>query len=79
MFTLKIDGQTYTKDTLAECSNIYCRIRDELGLGASDFPPVPIRRHPHREPLGYVAYNGRIFAGKPRAWTPTTQVLYDNR
>ena len=77
IYTFTLRRKKYALGSLAECSDAYSRVRDELGFGASRLPPAPLSLD--GSPIGYVAYNGRIFAGDPMAWKPSTEILYDNR
>lgn len=69
----------YSADTMAELSAIYCRLRDASQEGASTFSPVLVRETGRALPIGHIAYNGRIFAGRPQEWSSATKLLYDNR
>ena len=72
-------GERYEAPTLAECSAIFSRIRDESLQGASEFPErVLIREVGFRLPFGRFSYNGRIWRGVG-AWQPGDVPLYDNR
>ena len=77
IYTFTLRRKKYALGSLAECSDAYSRVRDDLGFGASRLPPAPLSLD--GSPIGYVAYNGRIFAGNSRQWTPDTALLYDNR
>lgn len=69
----------YEANTLAELSAIYSGLRDASFEGASTFQTVLVYQTGRDLPLGYIAYNGRIFEGRPQTWTPSTKLLYDNR
>ncbi len=68
----------YGPCALKELSEIYCRVRDETGEGASTFHSVNIK-NPDGYIVGHIAYNGRIFAGPLGFWTAATKLLYENR
>ena len=58
-----------------EASRLYCARRDEMGLGASQFPEALM--FVADMPVGRISYNGRIWA--PGDWQPDDAPLYDNR
>ena len=70
-------GGRHRRGSLAYLSSQFCIWRDARNLGASDTPLPPV----YQDSLlvGYIAYNGRVFAGKPQQWTPVTPMLFDNR
>ncbi len=65
--------------SLADLSAIYCRLRDATQEGAITFASVLVYESGKCLPAGYIAYNGRIFEGRPQEWTAATKLLYDNR
>lgn len=69
----------YAAESLAELSAIYCRVRDETQEGASSFKEVLVYESGRCLPIGHIAYNGNVFAGRPREWTSATERLFDNR
>ena len=77
MYTFTLRGKKHTLPSLAECSDAYSRVRDALGLGASSLRSAPLFLDGIQ--VGHIAYNGRIFVGTAKDWTPTTPLLYDNR
>lgn len=67
--------------TLAEVSAEWQRIRDawerEVGAGVrSDEFPVAFVRKGGRS-FGYVSWNGRVWSGGPKQWTPDTPLLQE--
>lgn len=59
----------------AEAARLYCARRDELGLGASQFPEALMFVADML--VGRISYNGRIWA--PGDCQPDDVPLYDNR
>jgi hypothetical protein len=59
----------------AEASRLYCERRDQLGLGASQYPEALIMVG--TTPVGRISYNGRIWM--PGPWEPGDEPLFDNR
>lgn len=78
---ISVGGKLYPVASLGEASRMFCAARDKAeavyGAGASRTPSPLI--YEGDKPIGYVAYNGRIFAGAPSGWTPATPILFDNR
>jgi hypothetical protein len=61
MFTLKI-GKLLSQDfsSVKDASNAYQDLRDELGLGASEFPSGNLRNKETRVAFK-ISYNGRVW------------------
>lgn len=57
---------------------MFCAARDKMGEGARKTPSPKIVDEDGNT-IGYVAYNGRVFEGEPKAWTASTALLFDNR
>jgi hypothetical protein len=80
---LQIGKRRYQVASFQQASQMFCAARDATNTrtcygGASKI------KSPHivdetGSVVGYVAYNGRVFAGEPKAWTSTTALLFDNR
>ncbi len=71
-YTMKIRNRTVVADTLATLSEIYCKIRDRSGLGASQFPNAMI--HNDVGDSYRVSYNGRIWKiEETLAYTPEAE------
>jgi len=75
---LQIGRRRYQVDSFQQASEMFCRARDKMGEGASKTPSPQIVDETGSV-IGYVAYNGRVFAGEPQAWTASTALLFDNR
>lgn len=59
--TLRIGRLSWSVASYAEAVEIYCNCRDGLDLGAHELPQGRVG--------GYsISYNGRMWAGAPRAW-----------
>lgn len=77
--TLVIGARLYpvAPETLAAASALYCAKRDASKLPSSRMPPAFIMRDGRT--IGHMSYNGRVWEGSPRQWSPETKPLYDNR
>lgn len=75
---LQIGSRRYQVDSYRQASEMFCAVRDRMGEGASKTPSPHIVDESGAV-IGYVAYNGRVFAGKSREWTSATPLLFDNR
>jgi len=77
--TLVIGARWYpvVPDTIAAASALYCAKRDASKLPSSRMPAAFIMRD--GKTIGHLSYNGRVWAGSPRHWTPDTKPIYDNR
>jgi hypothetical protein len=58
--SLQIGRMTYLVMTVEDARDLYVRMRDASGKGASEFPVGKISGHPSG-PIT-IAYNGRLFA-----------------
>lgn len=75
-YRFRIQNKDYTGATLADVSATYSRLRDESGEGASTFPEARVSDAAGKI-IGYVSYNGRIWARTlPHQ---IAELLYDNR
>jgi hypothetical protein len=78
---LRIDDRrdvTAVKD-YAEASGIVAELREqhmEMGQGNSTFPRMTIVDLGTGETVAHVSWNGRVWAGKPEEWKPTTPMLH---
>jgi hypothetical protein len=77
-YFLEIHGETYPVASLAEASRKHDALRDASGHGASRWPSAHILDWQGKH-VGYISYNGRIWAGWPRDWKVGDTPLYDNR
>jgi hypothetical protein len=75
---LDIGQRRYQVASFEQASVMFCCARDKMGEGASKTPSPHITGE-DGSVIGYIAYNGRVFAGKARAWTVETPLLFDNR
>lgn len=75
---LQVGRTRYQVQSFEQASKMFCAARDKSGLGASGIP-FPLIVDQDGKTVGYVAYNGRVFAGSPQAWVPGTAILFDNR
>ena len=66
-------------DSFAEAQKAVNTLRDNLEMagcgGASHFPTVRIIDVATGRTIAHVSYNGRIWEGAPRTWTPSTREI----
>ncbi len=66
-------------DTLAEARQVVNALRNKMEVegrgGASRFPDVRIIDLLSGATIGHASYNGRMWEGEPRTWTPATREL----
>lgn len=74
--TVRIGRKTYAIPDLATASRMVCAARDRSGVGNSRFT-VPLIYEGERQ-IGYVSYNGRVWAGEQRGWKADDKPIYDN-
>lgn len=75
---LKCKSGTFQVSTLAEASRVFCRERDKSGLGCSKWGGGLVTDN--NAIIGYVSYNGRIWADDCRLSQRFDAVpIYDNR
>jgi len=65
--TMVIGRRRYPVASLADASAKFCAARDKAGTGAST-TPTPMLYDDAGKLVGYVSYNGRVWAGHPRDW-----------
>ncbi len=75
---LQIGRRRYQVASFEEASRMFCVAREKSGFGSSKIPSPNIVDE-RGEVIAYVAYNGRVFAGTPKAWNVSTPLLFDNR
>lgn len=75
---LQIGRKRYQVGSFREASEMFCAARDASGFGASRIGSQLLVDE-RGQPIGYVAYNGRVFAGTPQAWNSSTPILFENR
>jgi hypothetical protein len=78
MYLFELRGKQTPVVSLEAASRLWETIRDASGLDASH-APTPHILNAQGKHLGYVSYNGRIWAGWPCEWKAGDQPLYDNR
>lgn len=76
MLTLTIRSRlTQEVADLAEASRAFSAARDESGEGGSTFPEGIVTEN--GKPVGFVSYNGKIFAKPGRKWAPGDEPIYN--
>lgn len=77
--SLEVGGKRYPVASLADASRKVEAARDASGIGGSQFP-TPLLYDGAGKLIGYVSYNGRVWAGHPRDWQPDgVKPIFDNR
>ncbi len=76
-YTVEIQDRRYTVIDMVRASQIVETIRDRSGAGASEMgAQFPVRDG--LKIIGYVSYNGRVWAGRPEdAGTDRVHLVYD--
>ena len=78
MYLFELGGKQTPVVSLEAASCLWEKVRDASGLGASHAPTPHILTAQGKH-VGYVSYNGRIWAGWPCEWNVADKPLYDNR
>jgi hypothetical protein len=73
---LQIGRKRFQIASFEQASLMFCAARDKAGEGASRTPSPKIVDE-RGEVIGFVSYNGRVWAGV--SYVPDAQPLYDNR
>lgn len=76
-YTMAIGKRRYAVSSLAEASAMFCAARDKAGTGASQTPTPMVFDAATGKLVAHVSYNGRVWAGHPRDWTPRTKPLLE--
>ena len=76
-YSVRFEGRDYPVGSLREASEKWVAFRDRTCAGASELPIAYVVDRTGKL-IGYIAYNGRIFAGHPEQWRTETRILYDN-
>ena len=74
-YQLTIGSETHTFDTLPEVSAFWCALREHHGWRSSTAPDNIV--YEGDKFIGYVSFNGRIWAGFSRDWRPGDKPIYD--
>lgn len=75
-FSVGIGRRTFPFTTCEEVSAAYRDTIERLDLGASRTPQCSIFDASGNQ-VGYVSYNGRVWAGTQREWQPHGTPLFD--
>lgn len=76
-YSVRFEGHDYPVRSLREASEKWVTFRDITCAGASELPIAYVVDRTGNL-IGYIAYNGRIFAGHPAQWRTESRILYDN-
>ncbi len=71
-----VGKRRYPVASLEEASAMFCAARNKAGTGAKD-TPTPMIFDTAGKLVAHVSYNGRVWAGHPRDWTPQTKPLQE--
>ncbi|HTR86214.1 MAG TPA: hypothetical protein VMI56_17150 [Reyranella sp.] len=77
VLAIRVGRKSYPVADYAEASRMVEAARDRSGVGVSHFPDALIFEGDAL--VAHVSYNGRVWAGHPRAWKPGDAPLFDNR
>lgn len=82
LMSLRAPGQNIrvALESIEHASALYCALRDESGLGASEWPEATLMARGtwgRTEPLGRISYNGRVWS--PGPWSADATPIYDPR
>ena len=69
-------GQRYPVDSLEDASTRFRQVVQAANIGATE-TPVPRITDDAGNLVGYVAYNGKVFAGRPEDWKSGQTPLYE--
>jgi len=72
---VQMGERQYPVKSLAEASDKFARARDTYGEGASK-TPTPIVVDGRGDVVGYIAYNGKVFPGRPQDWQEGVKPLF---
>lgn len=76
MLTMVVGKRRYSVSSLAEASAMFCAARDKAGTGASR-TPTPMVYNAAGDLVAHISYNGRVWSGHPRDWTPETKPMME--
>lgn len=74
-YTLEGYRRRFPWTTCADVSAKYRTMLTLLGLGASRAPSLTAYDSADK-PVGYVSYNGRVWAGAPGSWRHSAEMVY---
>lgn len=75
---VRIGKSVMPMQSLEQASRAYVSTIEHLGLGGSQTPQARIYDDGGKV-VGYISYNGRVWAGDPCDWKPTDAPLFDPR
>lgn len=75
------DSEPFVFKTLNEASAAYMAFLTKNDLGGREAGRCVIRKGFDRraEVVAHVSFNGRVWAGEARNWTPKTELLFESR
>lgn len=73
-YTVQVGRKRYPVPSLEMASAIFCAARDRSRYG-SRRTPTPLIYDTADRLVGYVSYNGRVWAGHPHDWKPGDKPL----
>lgn len=75
-----VGGQKYPVYSFAEASQKYRGVIEATGVGAREVPlkySSPLILDQDGNAIGHIAYNGKVFPGRPEDWKPGLRPLYN--
>ena len=73
---IMVGTRRYPVASFEEASGKFRQVVEAAGTGAGE-TPTPLVVDDAGTVIGYVAYNGKVFPGRPEAWKPGQRPLYD--
>jgi hypothetical protein len=73
---ITVRKRRYPVASLEDASQKFSQVRDASGKGASE-TPTPLIVDDAGKVVGYIAYNGRVFPGRPQDWKSGVKPLYE--
>lgn len=74
--SFRIGDAVFPFTSCEEVSGAYRATIEHMGIGASETPPCRIMNERGRE-VGYVSYNGRVWACPAMLWDGSQRPVYD--
>ena len=69
----------FEADTLEEIRDAACAYIAKWDLGGGNWSEAKATIREGKKAIGYVSYNGRVWAGRPKDWTSTAEIPLKER
>ena len=76
--SISLGGKIYPVESLEDASRRFRAVIETAGSGGAE-TPTPFILDESGKRIGYLSYNGRIWAGRPEEWKPGDVPIYDSR